>query len=295
MVYKGKLWLLGGWYDSSTAGLRDVWSSADGVSWTQAASVAPWRHGDLPTTLVFNGKMWFMGGWYGGRLPDASASDEVWSSSDGSNWQLATDHAGWSARCGAAGAVFKNRMWILGGLERYLDGDASHQKNDVWSSADGVNWELSTARAPWAPRAFHQAVVFRDKIWLFGGGNYQPVYRAHNDVWCSADGVQWQKVAEHAPWSPRIWFSALVHRERMWVLGGWSNAPSRNWNDVWYTSDGVTWTQLKPLWPATAWSPRHEQSAYVFADKIWIAAGNAYPLVNDVWCLHIADSWPGGD
>src|SRR5262249_9476710 len=37
----------------------------------------------------------------------------------------------------------------------------------------------------------------------------------------------------------------------------------------------------------TVWSPRHEYSAYVFQDKLWLVAGNAWPLMNDVWCLDI--------
>jgi hypothetical protein len=291
MVYDKKMWLLGGWYDSSTPGLCDVWSSANGVTWTQATAVAPWKHSDLPTTMTFAGKMWIMGGWYGGRLPDASASDQVWSSTNGSDWKLVTDHAGWSSRCGAAGVVFKGRMWIMGGVERYLDGNEIHRKNDVWSSADGKSWECATAAAPWPPRSCHAAVVFKDRIWLFGGGNYLPAYQAFNDVWNSADGVHWEKVTDHAPWSPRLWFSSVVFRDRMWVLGGWSNEPSKNWNDVWHTADGVHWKKLEVAWPSMAWAPRHEQSAYVFEDTIWIAGGNAYPLVNDVWRLHVSEEW----
>ena len=77
----------------------------------------------------------------------------------------------------------------------------------------------------------------------------------------------------------------------MWVLGGWSNNPSKNWNDVWYSSDGTTWKELKT---STIWSERHEQSYYVFQDKLWIAGGNAWPLVNDVWVLDVPAAWLAG-
>jgi hypothetical protein len=34
IVYKDRLWLLGGWFESFAAPPRDVWSSTDGASWT---------------------------------------------------------------------------------------------------------------------------------------------------------------------------------------------------------------------------------------------------------------------
>ena len=134
---------------------------------------------------------------------------------------------------------------MLGGTENYYFGDEKSLKNDVWSSADGKEWKQETAAAPWSPRAYHQAVVHDGKIWVMGGGNYVPKYHALNDVWCSSDGVNWEQVTENAPWNPRLWFSSVVYRDRMWVLGGWSNNPSKNWGDVWYSRDGKEWTQLQ--------------------------------------------------
>lgn len=287
VVYRDKMWLLGGWFTSDEIGPRDVWSSADGVNWTLVTNQAAWTHGDLPTTLVYKDKMWLMGGWYGGRKSFAGASNEVWWSSDGANWHRATAKAAWSPRLGAGGVVFRGRMWVLGGAGRYYDDDKS-LLNDVWSSSDGVDWKPATRKAPWAPRAYHGALAYDDKIWIFGGGNYRPTYIGYNDVWNSSDGVNWTKITDHAQWSHRIWFSSVVYRDRMWVLGGWSDGPSKNWNDVWHTRDGMTWRKLETQ---TVWSPRHEQSAYVFGDRLWIAAGNPWPLVNDVWRLDVPEAW----
>ena len=209
VVYKDRLWLLGGWFDSFSAPPRDVWSSPDGKTWNLVTREAPWKHSDLPMTVVFDDRMWLMGGWYNGRLPGHGASNEVWSSSDGLTWEQATEQAGWSPRLAAGAVVFKGRMWILGGTEDYYFGDDTSLKNDVWSSADGKEWRREVANAPWSPRAYHAAVVHDGKIWVLGGGNYVPRYQALNDVWCSSDGVHWERVTEHAPWAPRIWFSAV--------------------------------------------------------------------------------------
>ena len=226
--------------------------------------------------------MWLMGGWYNGRLPGHSASNEVWSSTNGADWTLVTDHAGWSPRLAAALVEFKGRLWMLGGTEDYYFGNAKSLQNDVWSSDDGEHWTCHTQHAGWSPRAYHQAVVLDGKLYVLGGGNYVPEYQAMNDVWVTEDGEHWTLVTHQAPWSARLWFSAAACRNRMWVAGGWSNQPSKNWNDVWSSVDGLTWKELKT---PTIWKERHEYSLFVRDDTLWIAGGHAQPLSSEVWKL----------
>ncbi|QDU64004.1 Kelch motif protein [Planctomycetes bacterium Pan216] len=291
MVFEDKLWLLGGWFNSYEAPPRDVWASGEGKTWSLTKRRAPWKYSDLPMTIAFADRMWLMGGWYNGRLEGHGATNEVWSSADGVTWDLA-GKATWSPRAASAIVKFKGRMWILGGTENYYFGDEGSLNNDVWSSADGKEWRLETADAGWAPRAYHQAAVLDGKIYLFGGGNYVPEYRAFNDVWASSDGTSWEQVTESAPWSPRLWFSSVVYRDRMWVLGGWSNHPSKNWQDVWFSKDGRDWRRLRSK---VIWKERHEHSTYVFQDKIIVAGGMTPPLVNDVWSLELPEDFGKGD
>jgi len=288
LVYDGKLWIFGGWFSSYAAPPRDVWSSSDGKTWSRVTEKAPWIHSDLPMSITFNKKMWMMGGWYNGRLKGHSASSQVWSSTDGKNWKQETKDAGWSPRIAAAIVEFKGKMWVLGGTENYYFGDEKSLKNDVWSSADGKTWTCATTKAPWSPRAYHQAAVLNGKIYVFGGGNYVPKYHSTNDVWSSTDGVEWIQETAAAPWASRLWFSSVVYRDRIWVIGGWSNSPSTNHGDAWYSRDGKTWTEYKatPVWKA-----RHEHSAFVFQDKLWIAGGHAKPLSNEVWSLSLPKDW----
>ena len=282
-AFRDRLWIMGGWFNSNEAPPRDVWSTADGRAWSLVTKCAPWIHSDLPVAIVFKDRMWMMGGWYNGRLPGHSASHQVWCSTDGANWQQATAAAGWSPRIAAAIVEFHGRMWILGGTENYYFGDEKSLKNDVWSSADGKEWKQEIAQAPWSPRAYHQAVVLNDKIYILGGGNYVPAYHAKNDVWSSTDGVHWVCETESAPWQPRLWFSAAVYRGRMWVLGGWCKEKD-NYGDVWHSADGKTWQRLETK---TCWKARHEHSVFVFQDKLWIAGGHARPLSSEVWSLYL--------
>ncbi len=284
VVYKNKLWILGGWFNSFEAPPRDVWQSANGKDWKMLTGNAPWKHSDLPFTTVFKNRMWLMGGWFNGRLPGYSASSEVWHSGNGKKWKLATATPGWTPRAAAATVVFKDKMLVLGGTENYYFGDSTSLKNDVWATSDGKKWDQLTEKAPWSPRAYHQAVVLKDRIYVMGGGNYVPDYHATHDVWSSADGVHWELETAHAPWHERLWFSSVVYRDRIWVIGGWSNNPYKNWSDVWYSENGKDWHQLQT---GPAWKERHELSAFVFQDKLWVAGGMVPPLVNDVWSLFI--------
>ena len=109
LVYRDRMWIFGGWFNSFAAPPRNVWSSPDGKAWTLVTKNAPWKHSDLPMTLAFDGKMWLMGGWYNGRLPGHSASNEVWSSTDGVRWQQRAHKAAWSPRLAAGALVSKTR------------------------------------------------------------------------------------------------------------------------------------------------------------------------------------------
>ncbi len=288
LVFKDQLWIFGGWFSSYAAPPRDVWSSTDGKVWKLISKEAPWIHSDLPMSVVFDDKMWMMGGWYNGRLKGHSAGNQVWSSVDGKQWKLETNKAEWTPRLASALVEFKGKMWLLGGSENYYFGDKTSLKNDVWYSADGKEWKQATADAGWSPRAYHQAAVLNGKMYVFGGGNYTPEYHATNDVWSSEDGIHWKQETAKAPWHERLWFSSVVYRDHMWVIGGWSNNPAKNKNDAWYSNDGKNWQRL-PV--GKVWKERHELSAFVFQDKIWIAGGHAQPLNSEVWSLDIPKDW----
>jgi hypothetical protein len=129
-------------------------------------------------------------------------------------------------------------------------------------------------------------------LYLLGGGNYAPGYEARNDVWSTEDGVAWRLETGSAPWSPRIWFSAVSYRGYLWILGGFSDGPYRNWGDIWYSRDGRRWVRYET---DVQWSPRHEHSTVVHADQIWVVGGMAERgvLTNDVWRLDLPTDWLG--
>ncbi len=49
-------------------------------------------------------------------------------------------------------------------------GNESRCQNDVWSTNDGIHWDLVIAQAGFAKRTGHTCVQFKNQIWLCGGG-----------------------------------------------------------------------------------------------------------------------------
>jgi uncharacterized repeat protein (TIGR02543 family) len=265
---RGDLWLLGGYNGNNPANggrLTDIWSSTDGINWTDSGATMPGTPRTDETVLAFGGKLWILGGntYSSGNLND------VWYSSDGTTWTEATSSADWPERSGNQALVFNDKMWILGG------GDGSYM-NDVWSSDDGITWTEATSSADWHVRGSFGATVYDNKMWVMGGvgGGYM------NDVWYSTDGVTWTEATSSAPWPARRALTVTTYDNKMWVMGG-DDDNGDQLGDVWSSTDGVTWTEATS---SADWGAREYAAAQDFNGELWIfggASGGQY--LNDAW------------
>lgn len=139
--------------------------------------------------VVFKGRLWLIGGGYD------NPNNDVWSSSDGISWeQQTTSGEIFTPRYGHQVVVFKEdsskdeQLWLIGGADGFDEGDNS--MNDVWSSSDGISWQQKTPEADFSARDGHQVVVFKEKLWLFGG--YSNAELVMKDTWSSSNGVDWE-------------------------------------------------------------------------------------------------------
>lgn len=298
LTFAGKMWLLGGWNpgDKNHFPLicnNEVWSSTDGATWTLEKpntfldqtfdARADWEGRHTAGYAVHRGKMWIVGG-------DANQhhyQNDVWNSSNGKSWTRVAEgkQLPWAPRALHYTFAFHDRIWVIGGqtMPAFAVADETFYR-DVWSSADGVQWEPIRPLDPyWSPRGMiGGSVVFDDRIWILGGGTYDtpktPRRNFYNDVWSSPDGISWTKHLEAAPWAPRQYHDVAVFDGRMWVLEGYSQ-PSGNRRDVWYSEDGEHWREI----PDTPWKPRHAASVFVHDHALWMVAGNN--MESDVWKL----------
>jgi len=289
-----------------------VWAVAtcaagDGeYKWVNVTNDAAYAPRDGAGALVFGGKMWLIGGWNPGDKTyfPLICNNEVWSSTDGATWTLVKPNTfglpafdaqrDWEGRHCAGYAVFREKMWIVGG-----DCNQGRYQSDVWSSTDGKTWTCATREVPWGPRALYHTVVFKDRIWIMGGQTipqFAPAEQVfYDDVWSSADGVHWQKAATVRPaWPTRGMIGgSMVFKGRMWILGGGTydtpKFPQRKfYNDVWSTADGVHWKQHVPAAP---WKARQYHDVAVFDGKMWVMEGWNQRNRNDVWYSSDGENW----
>jgi hypothetical protein len=280
VVFNDRMWIMGGWTPNR---VNDVWSSDDGVNWTGATPRAPWSDRNLHRVVAFNHKMWLLGGG-----TDAHALADVWASDDGENWACVIERAPWEPRASASAVVFDGRMWLIGGHTNTLRDKTNTHYSDVWSSDDGKRWTCITRDAPWGRRSMHSSVVFKDRLWVMGGGLYHDVNDNRSDVWNSPDGVRWERVVAEAPWVRRRFHESVVHDDAIWVAGGvhYGACKPYNRNDVWTSRDGENWVEADRHAP---WAERHAVALFSFKDRLWVAGGcgeqeNRYDIVyNDIW------------
>ena len=296
LVFRGRMWLLGGWNPQDRAHFpritsNDVWSSQDGAAWklekansfreATCDAKGDWEGRHTGGYVVYRNKLWLVGG----DANQGHYQNDVWNSADGKVWSLVNkDHpVPWGPRALHYTVVFKDKIWILGGqtLPQFAAAREVFYR-DLWNTSDGVRWERVTPREPfWPARGMiGGSAVFKNRIWVLGGGTYDtpatPARKFYNDVWSSPDGLRWTCHLASAPWQPRQYYDVAVFDERLWVLEGWNQG---NRNDVWHSADGVTWQRL----PDTPWKPRHAASVFVHEDALWVVAGNN--MESDVWKL----------
>lgn len=284
LAFAGKLWLLGGLSRvNGWDNLATVFSSSDGLTWQEndLATSFPIRIGH--GAVVFKDRMWVLGGRLRTALDSSLPKDqrtfrwhacgEVWSSSDGKVWRRETATA-FPELDGFATVVFKDRIWILGGM------DANHQPgNGVWSTADGVTWTEASAAAPFGGLAGMAAVAYQGSI-LAMGGSIAGGNGVSTAIWKSEDGVTWTRWMENAPFKCTTGMEAVAYQDRLWIIGGsrqqygYAESPRGEMDSlinkkVWRSPDGQRWHADD----APGALLRGGFSATIFGDKLWMLFG----------------------
>jgi N-acetylneuraminic acid mutarotase len=241
--YAGKLWVVGGDIYSGSYD-PDVWSSPDGVTWTQVTDSVPWSPRVLHYVVAFNDALYVIGGQQlfetlvpvPNPYPTAPVYyRDVWRSTDGANWeQIGNVPHAIGMICGSV--VFNDELWVIGGGQYGDNGIpvVGAAYNEVWSSKDGVTWTQHSA-APWPARDYHNVVVFDGKLWVMAGDNLAVSPNYMNDVWYSADGETWQQLPG-TPWVERHAATAFVLNNTLYFTGGTDNSQQQH-NDVWAISE----------------------------------------------------------
>lgn len=281
--------------------------------WVEVARNAKFAWRDGLGLLPFHGRLWIIGGWNPNNKIDFPkiCNNEVLSSIDGNDWTIESPNTfgfstfdskkHWEGRHTAGYAVYKNKMWIVGG-----DANQGHYMFDVWNSGDGRHWQQINAGkpVPWGPRILHHTVVLKDKLYIIGGqtmhnftGNQGKEDVFYRDIWSTTDGVNWEEVKPVEPyWSARGQIGGCAVKDgRVYILGGGTydtpNQPDRKFNnDVWSSDDMVHWV----CHTANAeWMPRQYHEVAVWDNKLWVmeGCGTDKKNRNDVWYSEDGIKW----
>lgn len=328
IVFNNVLYLIGG--RNGTTFYGDVWSTPDGVTWTQLTT-----HGFGPRSnfglCIFQNKMWIAGGYGSSNL---NAYNDLYSSGDGANWQKPAGQptAPWAARARFAFGTVGGKLVVCGGDLSY---DLVNAAGDLWTSPDGSNWTRVTANPfgqaagliasnlSWqsdgqeysvAPTLSFSggggtgaaATAFLDSadsdtstIVLVNVTNQGSGYTEAPTVTVSQDGTSIQAgflayLLATGTAGDKRGFSVYDSVNQVLYFICDENFGSNNSPpEVWKTTNGTTWTQVSlPL----VWQPR--QTSGTFYNSIWIIGGlnSQVPATyyNDVWGSGLATLATGG-
>ncbi len=210
-------------------------------------------------------------------------------------WKKVTEKAPWSGRDAHWAVVFKDKIWLMGGVAggkikvgNVPYGDLPH-KSDVWASENGKDWQIVLENAPWGERRSAAASVFKNKIWLMGGWT-KKFGETKNDVWVSDDGANWKLILSSAPWPEREGHAVAVFQDKLFLVGGVNFYKRKTYNDVWYSEDGINWIEATSSAP---WSKRYDHTLTVFKNKLWLIGGIDFgeQIKNDVWVSEDGINW----
>ncbi|WP_422858075.1 hypothetical protein ACOKFD_11575 [Flagellimonas sp. S174] len=196
---------------------------------------------------------------------------------------LLTINADFSPRVLFAASVFQNKIWVIGG--RGPDGSFVTDRNDIWSSEDGLTWTLEVEEAPFSKRSGLNSVVFQQKLWVIGG--FDSSVGSRNDVWSSTNGIDWTLEIEEANIPGLNGHELIVFNNRLWIIGGTSNFSLQR--KVWSSADGINWVEEVA---ETPFSSRRTAST-VFDGKLWVISGVQVTStdLSDVWSSNNGVDW----
>jgi hypothetical protein len=165
---------------------RTVYKSKDGLSWEKIAEDAPWESRQLFHLVVFKDTLWLLGGVSNYYTDSTIHYNDIWSSTNGSDWKLQTNNAPWEGRLWPTIMVYNENLWLMGGWNYYYDdGYFSHYGNfnDVWVYSSAGHWEEFKTDRVWPHRHAMYSIVHQNHLFLFAGYGGGGVAHLYNDVW----------------------------------------------------------------------------------------------------------------
>jgi len=262
------------------------WISSDGKNWTKTDLPEIGLNSAYQKYVQFKGSVYALGTMQGNYL-NMKLSSKISRTRDFKTWETLAEKSNLPERVFYGAVVFKDKIWLIGGF------DGKNYYNDVWNSADGVNWNRAVEKTAWSPRGVSAITVFNNRIFLIGGGvmdgdrSINP--NSNNEIWSSEDGSNWTLVTSRiAKNSVHVGsYSTAVFDGKLWMAGVNRNGEFQS--GVLFSEDGVSWKEMN-----APWSPRGAVAVWVFGNKLFLTGGKSsyvengetkFVYSNDVWYM----------
>jgi hypothetical protein len=252
-----------------------TWASRDGAKWTKTAMPFSGMNSAYLSYVQHEGATWALGKLKGNYL-DFQIDPVIQRTRDYEKWEQVGASSSLPHAIFYATASFKGSLWIVGGY------NGNKVTSEVWNSQDGLVWTRVIEQAPWSARSGAKIVIFRNKMFLIGGGVIDGLQA--NDVWSSADGVTWTREADQiAPEKPMG--TPFVYDNKLWLVG--ANRSGTFESGMAVSDDGKIWRKQ-----SAPWSPRGGVAAWTNGPDLFITGGKysyekagepVFVYSNDVW------------
>lgn len=255
--FNGKLWQFSGRND--TGKVADIWNSDDGIHWTLVTDTPEFSAREKHEVRQVGNQLILLGGYIEQLDPNRSQNpNDVWTSTDGASWTLATDDANFGVqspymvdriRLYFTTAVHNDALVVIGGKS-----DNGVLLNDNWQTTDGKHWLPLNNQLP--AMTDIQAVSHQGEIQLLSGTNEDS--EKVNSRWHSADGFSW--TLDDSTTLPFPTDSKLLNfAGKIWAFHS-----SGNYSSL----DGKTWNQEALTGPNVG-TQNGQYSVYPFDNKLW--------------------------
>ena len=291
VVFDDKIWVIGGFEDGKVL-KNDVWYSVDGYTWIQVDVTNPFppRYGHVST--VYDNKIWVIAG------RDQNLLDDVWYSSDGKNWIQATANAAFTPRWFPSIAQSPRDdipyMLIYGG---FSTADFSQSLNDLFISADGINWtEYDSSDFTPLPKLAGASIIpvsetgdiTIQEFWIHGGiDSENSTLHGQTAVYVEPPKQEYMRMnltGTSDYYTKRYLHTSFKYNDTIWLIGGITSDGSYS-EDVCFMDEKKQWVRF---YASAQFSTRAGHTSVVFRDKMWVIGGWRYNseeniYLNDVW------------
>ncbi|MDY4038376.1 MAG: hypothetical protein SOY49_02980 [Prevotella sp.] len=196
-------------------------------------AVADWGMASYNTpyasVAVLNGRLFIQGG-YMYAMGQAQSGQKFISTTDGVNWTTVnpTTPAGESLYLPSMAPkmfAFKGKLWLIGGVNGFIDSDSDKGNKKIYSSTDGQTWKVEAETVSAFSNLYQASVVANDKVaYLFGGESFLDGTRMLSKaVYRSYDGVTWEKIDMPAAFTGARYSAVATMGQAAWFFGGYNS------------------------------------------------------------------------